>query len=200
MNTNASQICLTNNEIAALQMIAINEPLCVNLLHDKVAINGLKEKGFIESIHQEVQNLDRLMLTTDGRIKHRQLPYWLEFEMSFQTTLDTLKASIASFILLMDKNFSKNVINEYRNIAPDTNVSFDLETLLGTNHALYDKKRAKVCVRIRDTDPVSQTYNMMINSEAVIVTGISQDRYVYIYNGHSATVESHISIDVPKIQ
>lgn len=119
--------------------------------------------------------------------------------MSFATELTALKNSITAFISQMNKNFSKNVYNNYVPIVSGGSAIIDLQQVLGTNHALYDKKRVKVTVRVKDVVVGSATLNMYINADAVAVVAIDAERYVNIINQHTADLTFYICIDVPKI-
>lgn len=120
--------------------------------------------------------------------------------MSFTTEFTALKNAITGFINLMNANFSKNVTNAYVDIAGNgASAVYDLQTLLGANHALYDKKRVKVTTRVKDIIAGSPTLNMYINGESVIIIAVDAERYVRIFNQHTASLNVLISIDVPKL-
>ena len=119
--------------------------------------------------------------------------------MSFLTELNALKTAVSSFITKVNSSFSKNVVNEYIDIAANGFLEYDLVTLLGDNYALYDIKLAKVFVRAKDTTIGSPTLNMYIDADSVITTAIGSERYVKIYSHYDQVIKLSICIDVPKV-
>lgn len=118
--------------------------------------------------------------------------------MSFSEDLNALKEALGNFITKVNSSFSKNVVNIYFNIAANGYLEYDLQTLLGTNHALYDKKRTKVLIRAKDTNIASPTYNIYIDANSVITTAIDSERFVKIYSHYDQILNLYICIDVPK--
>ena len=118
--------------------------------------------------------------------------------MSFSEDLNALKEALSNFITKMNSNFSKNVVNIYFDIAANGYLEYDLQSLLGPNHNLYDKKRARVMIRAKDMNDTSPTYNMYIDASSVITTAIDSERFVKIYSHYDGILNLYICIDVPK--
>lgn len=93
----------------------------------------------------------------------------------------------------------KTVVSETLTIATAGYKEYDLQTLLGSDHAGYDKPGARVNIRVKDPDTTSATYNMMVDGVAVTTTAIDGSRYVRVYNHFSESLEFHISIAVRKL-
>lgn len=99
------------------------------------------------------------------------------------------------------------VFSEKRNIAPESTVTYDvrqeLETILsavGVHEeelsTLYDLDTLSLEVRVLDTDPSSPTHNLYVNSEAMLVTGASDDGVVKVVNYSTTTQNVKIRIMV----
>jgi len=84
-------------------------------------------------------------------------------------------------------------------IAANAARTYNLTTLLGANHAQYDKLSAVIVVKVLDTDANAPTSGLYINSEAVITTGVDAEGSVVIHNHHTAAVTCYIRIDVPLV-
>jgi len=85
-------------------------------------------------------------------------------------------------------------VNEYITVAAGGVKSYDLQTLLGTDHAAFDKKTAEICVRIKDTNGSSPLYNAYANAEALVSYGIKDERTVIIANQHTAPVDLYVKV------
>jgi hypothetical protein len=93
----------------------------------------------------------------------------------------------------------KRTVSEFVTIAAGANKEYDLQTLLGTKHAVFDKDAAQVTVRIKDVVPASSTLNMYINSETTVVHAVRANRYIRVVNISDVSIDVHVRIDVPRL-
>lgn len=114
-------------------------------------------------------------------------------EQAFNNYSTKLKSyvdrTIGSFV-------SRNVVREELTIASDQTVSYDLSTLLGSDHASYDKLGSHVIVRVVDNDDTSPTYNEYIYSAARI--SITAAGVVKVTNTSGEDAVYFIRIDTPR--
>ncbi|MNQ46844.1 hypothetical protein D3C85_606700 [compost metagenome] len=114
---------------------------------------------------------------------------------SMKASVDTAVATLTALV----KHVQKRTVSEFVTVAAGGNKEYDLQTLLGAKHAVFDKDAAKVTVRVKDTVPGSTTLNMYINSETMIVTAIRANRYVRVLNVTNAAVDLYVAVEVPRL-
>lgn len=114
---------------------------------------------------------------------------------SMKASVDTAVATLTTLV----KHVHKRTVSEFVTLAAGANKEYDLQTLLGTKHAAFDKDAAHVTVRVKDVVPGSSTLNMYINSETMVVHGIRANRYVRVLNQSDASQDLHVRIDVPRL-
>lgn len=93
---------------------------------------------------------------------------------------------------------NKRVASEAVTVVASGNKEYDLQTLLGTSHAAFDKDAAIVTARVKDTSAGSPTLNMFISSASIVVA-IRDNRYVRVVNSTANPVDLFIRIDVPRL-
>lgn len=91
------------------------------------------------------------------------------------------------------------LVSEYTSITAESNIEYDLQTLLGIDHDSYDKKSANIIVRVLDDDSTSNTYQSYVNSEAVIKVALASERYVRLYNTATDDLDVSVFISVPRL-
>ena len=91
---------------------------------------------------------------------------------------------------------SRTVVDEYRDMNAETSIQFDLQTILGAQHAQFNKKAALVQARVRDDENGSDTEGAYINSEAMVKVALVDERYVRVFNRTTEDVSVHVRIDV----
>lgn len=101
-------------------------------------------------------------------------------------------------LLILVKNSSKKVVSETVTILAGQTKIYDVATLLGANSAEYDIQATNVRVRAKDPYSTSPTYNMFINSEAVVTTALS-DTSVNVYNNTNLDLTVQIFVEVPRL-
>lgn len=114
---------------------------------------------------------------------------------SMKASVDTALATLSTLV----KHVHKRTVSEFVTVAAGGNKEYDLQTLLGAKHAVFDKDAAKVTVRVKDIVPGSSTLNMYISSEAMIVTAIRANRYVRVVNITNGAVDLYVDIEVPRL-
>lgn len=110
-----------------------------------------------------------------------------------QVTVDA-KGRVTSVNLIDIKAQTAMAVNEYITVAAGGVKSYDLQTMLGADHAAFDKKTAEICVRIKDTNGSSPLYNAYANAEALVSYGIKDERTVIIANQHTAPVDLYVKV------
>lgn len=93
---------------------------------------------------------------------------------------------------------SKLIVSENITLLIENNVDYDLQTLIGSNHALFDIYRATVKILAKDTVPGSPTLDAYIVMESGVYYGIVEGRYIRINNRHTSDLDLYVSIEVPK--
>lgn len=94
-------------------------------------------------------------------------------------------------------NGSHDVNNSVTTIAANSSVDYNVITLLGSNASDYDITKLSVDVTVLDTDDGSPTKGLYINSETVVVVGVSEDRkIVKVHNNSGAPVSARVRISV----
>lgn len=88
-------------------------------------------------------------------------------------------------------------IKETVSLAIDQLKQYDLQTLLGTNAALYDLTAVDIEVRVKDTVAGSPTLNAFVNAHAYVVYGIKDNRYVMVSNESGKAIECYVRVTVP---
>lgn len=88
-------------------------------------------------------------------------------------------------------------VNETINLAIDQVKQYDLQTLLGTNAALYDLTAVDIEVRVKYTVAGSPTLNAFVNAHAYVVYGIKDNRYVMVSNESGKAIECYVRVTVP---
>ncbi len=88
-------------------------------------------------------------------------------------------------------------VKETVNLAIDQLKQYDLQTLLGTNAALYDLTAVDIEVRVKDTVAGSPTLNAFVSAQAYVVYGIKGNRYVMVSNESGKAIECYVRVTVP---
>lgn len=114
---------------------------------------------------------------------------------SMKASVDTAVATLAALV----KHVPKRIVGEFVTVAAGGNKEYDLQTLLGAQHAVFDKDAALVNVRVKDTVAGSPTLNMYINSEAMITHAVRANRYVRVLNQTDASLDLYIGVSVPRL-
>lgn len=110
-----------------------------------------------------------------------------------QVTVDN-KGRVTGVTLIDIKAQTAMAVNEYITVAAGGVKSYDLQTLLGPDHAAFDKKTAEICVRVKDINGSSPLYNAYANAEALVSYGIKDERTVIIANQHTAPVDLYVKV------
>ncbi len=111
------------------------------------------------------------------------------------TTIQNYTTAIKKYV---DDRIHTALVSETVSILAGATNTYDLTALLGTNHAQYDKVSSNIIVRVLDTDTASPTYNLYINSEAVVTVGVDTAGQVVVNNHSNADITCYIRIDVPR--
>lgn len=89
------------------------------------------------------------------------------------------------------------LVNEVITIQPGQTKSYNLTTIMGSNASNYDIDGLSVVALVKDTDASSPTHNYFINSEAVLVVGVSANQLtVVVHNARDIAVEARVKISV----
>lgn len=101
-------------------------------------------------------------------------------------TLDDIGAGKGSLI---------TVVNEQVSIASEETRIYNLATILGDTIGDYNLSEMSVTATVRDDNANSPTHNLFVNSEAVLVVGVSADNQeVRIYNARLMTATTKVRI------
>ena len=118
--------------------------------------------------------------------------------MSIQQLKDRVLAYTAALKQYIDVRTNAALVSEEATIPAESSVDYDLTTLLGENHANYDKRSASVTVLVEETEVGSPLEGYFINSEGVLTVGIDINGNVRLHNYQTTSVTCHVRIDVPR--
>lgn len=89
------------------------------------------------------------------------------------------------------------LVNEVTTIQAEQGKTYNLSAIMGTNASKYDVNGLTVVALVKDTDASSPTHNYFINSESVLVVGVSANQLtVVVHNAIDVAVEARIKISV----
>jgi len=113
-----------------------------------------------------------------------------------------LKTSMDNALLAVSnlaKSTPKRVTSELVNIAAGAFKEYDMQTVLGAKHAIFDKDAPTVVVRVKDAVAGSATLGMYINSEAMVLVAVRASRYVRVINLSDTAQDLYVGITVPRL-
>jgi hypothetical protein len=94
-------------------------------------------------------------------------------------------------------NKQKNIVSEYVAIAANSYKEYDLQTLAGVNHTLFDLDAANVNVRLKEIAPASLKFDTYVGIGNT-THGIYDNRYVRVFNeSMTESIDAYIAIDIP---
>lgn len=82
-------------------------------------------------------------------------------------------------------------------ISAGQDVVIDLHAQSGVSTG-YDFNYARVDLKVLDTVTGSPTENMYINSESMLVHGLSANQYLTIHNPTETNLQYRVAVDIPK--
>lgn len=85
-------------------------------------------------------------------------------------------------------------VSEFITLASNAQKQYDLQTLLGATYGTFDLKGADITVLAKDTNPASPLYNGYANSEALVLYGLKDSRYVIVANQSGAPIDLSVKV------
>jgi hypothetical protein len=118
-----------------------------------------------------------------------------ELLASLKTSMDNALLAVSN----LAKSTPKRVTSELVNIAAGAFKEYDMQTLLGAKHAIFDKDAATVVIRVKDAVAGSATLGMYINSEAMVIYAVRGSRYVRVINLSDTAQDLYVGVTVPRL-